>query len=383
MNPLKVLFTKQEKEDAEKERVRDEAILASIGDGMVTIDKEGKIVIFNRAAEELTNWKAAEVVGKSWFETVPAMDDEGKLVSREDRDADKALTTGQKIYSQTIYLQKGTGKIPVAITATPIILNDQIIGAVGVFRDITHEREVDRMKTEFISLASHQLRTPLSAMKWFSEMLLAGDAGQLNAEQTEFMNNIYQSNERMIDLVNSLLNISRIESGRIIIDPKPTNLGILVKEVITELQKKIAEKKLNLVMSIHDGLPEINVDPKLIREVYTNLLTNAVKYTPAGGEIEIFISQKGEEIISQISDNGYGIPEKQQAKVFQKFFRAENVVKVETDGTGLGLYLIKAIVESSGGKIWFQSVENKGTSFFFSLQRAGSPAKQGEVTINS
>lgn len=152
--------------------------------------------------------------------------------------------------------------------------------------------------------------------------------------------------------------------------------------MLTELEQKIKDKRQQVAVSVHQDLPQVNVDPKLVRHVYMNLLTNAIKYTPEQGEISILISKKDNDILSQISDNGKGIPQVEQKKVFSKFFRASNIVALETEGTGLGLYLVKAIVESSGGKIWFKSQVNQGTSFWFTLPIAGIKPKKGEVKLS-
>jgi len=351
-------------------------------DHIVITDSDGIILYANQAVETITGFSKTEVVGKKvgnknlWG---------GLMTLPFYKKLWKSIKLDKKAFTGEINNRKKDGQLYVAMASISPVLNNknEVIYFVGIERDITHEKEVDRMKTDFISLASHQLRTPLSAIRWFGEMLLNGDAGKLTKDQKEYITNIALSNERMISLVNSLLNISRIESGRIIIDPEPTDLGKLIKDVLVEIDNKIKEKKQEIIISIHSNLPKINVDPKLIREVYKNLLTNANKYTQIGGEISIFISKKDHEIISQISDNGYGIPKKDQAKIFDKFYRAENIVKLETEGTGLGLYLAKSIVESSSGKIWFESKEKVGTTFWFTLPLLGVKAKKGEVTINS
>jgi PAS domain S-box-containing protein len=368
---------------------RDDALLGSIGDGVIATDKNGTILLFNRASEEMLGLSAINVLSKPYDQVWGLETEKGEAVPPENNPMQKAIKNRVPVADSSFYYvrkdEKGApqARFPVASTVSPVALNGEVIGMINVFRDITREKQVDRMKTEFISLASHQLRTPLSAIKWFTEMLLNGDAGKLTPEQLEFAKNVSDSTERMIALVNSLLNISRIESGRIIVEPKPTDLNELVQGIINDLKAKTEERQQTLVVSVHKDLPKINLDPRLIGQVYLNLLTNAIKYTPKGGEIAVFISRSGDEVVSQVTDNGYGIPKEEQAKLFGKFFRATNITKIETDGTGLGLYLVKAIIESSGGRIWFESEEGKGTTFWFSLPMSGMKAKEGEVTLDA
>lgn len=385
----------EQKTALQESNAKNAAILKSVGDGLVAIDRDGYIIFMNEPVHKLLGWSKEELLGKRWSEEIIIVDEKGKKLPLEKRPITQALSekhlTTSTSYNYS-YVRKNGSLLPVAITIAPILLDNTNIGVIEVFRDITKERDIDRMKTEFISLASHQLRTPLSAIKWHLEILLAGDVGKLTPEQTEIAKNVEESNERMISLVNSLLNVSRIESGRIIIDPTMTNLSELVRSVIQEVQQKLTEKKQKLILSVHHNLPLINIDQQLIRQVYINLLTNAIKYTPSGGEITIIISANEKEIISQISDTGYGIPAKDKAKVFQKFYRGDNVTKIVTDGNGLGMYLVKAIVDSSKGKIWFESHTpdekhlppgKQGTTFWFSLPKTGMTAKKGEVSLDS
>lgn len=374
----------KEKRSTERERDKVSAILLSIGDGVFVVDKDLKIILFNQAAAKISGFSAKESIGKKYDQILKFIFEENEKVNSTF--IKKAIETGQvqEMSNHTILFRKDGSKLSVADSAAPLKdKKGKVVGCVVVFRDVSKEREIDRMKTEFISLASHQLRTPLSAMRWFAEMLINGDAGKLNKEQLDFTENIYDSNQRMIELVDALLDTSRIESGRLIIDPKLTDLSKIVDQVVKELKVKIKAKKIKLVVSIHKQLPKIKVDPKLIASVYQNLISNAVKYTPKSGEISVFVSKKEGEILSQVTDSGVGIPKNEQSKIFEKFFRARNVSKLETEGTGLGLYLAKAVIESSGGKIWFKSKRDKGATFWFSLPLSGMKAKEGEVSFSS
>ncbi|HEU4965929.1 MAG TPA: ATP-binding protein [Candidatus Saccharimonadales bacterium] len=363
---------------------QDEAILQNMGEGVMAIDDSGKMVLTNHAAQQyLGQHKASsEKIYLQQFNIYAADDTTHTPLTAQHRPGFIALKTGKACDGVFSYYYSDGRRALLHISATPNIIDGQVIGATMLFRDITKEHEIDRMKTEFISLASHQLRTPLSAIKWYSEMLLAGDAGALQTEQTAYVHNVADATERMIELVNALLDISRIESGRIIINPTPTDLHKLIEGIVCDVQAKAHEKQQKIIISVNGHLPKIPLDGRLISQVYMNLITNAIKYTPSGGEITIFISRTDDTIVSQVSDTGYGIPREEQSRIFERFFRASNTAKRTPDGTGLGLYLTKIIVESSGGTIWFTSEEGKGTSFWFSIPVRGMQAKEGQVTLH-
>ena len=357
--------------DLEQTRARNEAILTSIGDGLVVVDKEGKISYINKSFEEMLGWKTQKIIGKSMVEVVPREDLHGIEVSFKERILTQVLA-GQKFVADLTnpfyYIRKDKSCFPASSIVTPVLLNKKIVGAVEVFRDITKEKGIDKAKTEFVSLASHQLRTPLSTVNWYSEMLLTGDVGEVTSEQRTYLEEIYNGNQRMVDLVNTLLDVSRIELGTFVGEAKPTDIVTLTKAVIDEQKLQISEKKLKFSSKFSDSIPLVHTDPKLLRMVIQNLLSNAVKYTSEGGKITVTLSHDDKKtVILKMSDTGYGIPKNQQDKIFTKLFRADNVIGKDTEGTGLGLYIAKSIVEQAGGKLWFESVENKGTVFYATL----------------
>jgi signal transduction histidine kinase len=235
--------------------------------------------------------------------------------------------------------------------------------------DITEQKLLDQQKTEFVSLASHQLRTPLATAKWYTEMLISGDIGEISPKQKEYLERLHMANEEMIDLVDVLLNVSRIEMGTLAIDKKLINVQELTESVLAELSMEIEKKEIHIEKKYNNNLQSVKTDSKLLRIIIQNLIGNAVKYTARGGSVSVVFEESlinGKKII--VSDTGIGIPKEDQDKIFTKLFRAENVRKLENvSGTGLGLYLVKSIVNSMGGDISFESEENKGSVFTIKL----------------
>lgn len=226
-------------------------------------------------------------------------------------------------------------------------------------------------QSDFINLTSHQLRTPLSGMKWLLELLQKSRTGSLNSKQKNFIEKIYQSNERMIALVNDLLEVSRIEAGESRVYLQPTDMVPIVRALIKEREKDIKKKNLQISFTTEqEPFPQVMTEVNKVKQVISNLVSNAISFTLEGGKIEIDLKRQDGTVLFKIADSGVGIPKDQQSMIFNKFFRGTNVRTLETTGTGLGLYIAKTFIEACGGKIWFKSEENKGTTFYFTLPLA-------------
>lgn len=236
---------------------------------------------------------------------------------------------------------------------------------------VSNLRELDKLKSEFISVAAHQLRTPLSAVKWAVKMVLDGDAGPVNEEQKNILDQGYKSNERMIALINDLLDVSRIEAGRFEYEFVEISLEDLIETSIQEFQQIAKHKSINLkYYKSERRLPKVKADSLKLKMVVENLIDNAIKYTAPGGQVEVLFKYYRNTIEVIVSDSGVGIPKDQISQLFSKFFRAKNVIRMQTDGTGLGLFIAKRIVEKHGGIIWAESEEGKGTQMHFTLPTA-------------
>jgi PAS domain S-box-containing protein len=352
-------------------------ILNNVTDGVFVVDKNYKIVVFNQMAAEISGFSTKRVIGKRYDKVLKFIhESDGKINDKFIKDA---MATGEtkEMSNHTVLIRKDGSKVAVADSAAPLKDKDgNVIGCVVVFRDVSKEHEVDKAKTEFVSLASHQLRTPLSAVNWYAEMLLAGDAGKISKEQKEYLEEIYNSNQRMVQLVNALLNVSRLELGTFTIEPELVNIAKIAEDVVKELMPEIDGKKIKFLQHYSRNLPKVNLDERLIKIILQNLLSNAVKYTPEKGKITLKILKKKDNIEIVVIDTGMGVPKSQQSKMFTKLFRADNVKETDTEGTGLGLYIIKSILDQCGGSVSFKSVEGKGTTFQVAIPLAGMQKKE-------
>lgn len=341
-------------------------------------DNNQRIFLFNSEAAAITGVSAEKAMGMRLNQVVRFIHENASVpdavvVGKAFEGVPVKLSVRQEI------LRADGARTPVTGTAAPFFDEQNLVrGAVVQFRDVTIERDVDRQKSGFISIASHQLRTPLSSIRWFVDLLLAGDAGKLTKQQYEFLTDIYTSTTRMINLVGDLLNVSRIESGGVISKPGLTDMKDMLEEIVKDFAGLLRKHKLTIVPKLGADIPRVMLDAVTVKQAIANLIANAVNYTSEGGAITLKLAVEGREIIASVTDTGIGIPDAQKHRVFERFFRADNAVSRETVGSGMGLFITKLVVEANHGRIWFESREGAGSTFLVAFPIAlAESAKAG------
>ncbi|MDP1547934.1 MAG: GAF domain-containing protein [Anaerolineales bacterium] len=364
------VMLRKEQEDAS----RSQAILEAVADGVLVTGMDNRITFVNSSAVRILDVNENRLLGNSldgfaglfgkaaaaWIATIRRWSE------------DPATYHSGDIYAEQIELENGR---IILVHLSPVILIKDFLGTVSIFRDITHEVEVDRLKSEFVATVSHELRTPMTAIKGYVDILTMGAAGVLNENQVHFLDIVRNNIERLNTLVGDLLDISRIESGRITLDNRPINITNIAEDVVSEVlgRSQTEDKRIAVSLDAQKPLPPVMGDADRIRQVLSNLVNNAYNYTPENGTIRVFIHRENGEMQVDVEDNGVGIAPEHQDRVFERFFRGENPLVLATPGTGLGLPIVRQLVEMHNGRIWMKStgVPGEGSTFSFTLPIGG------------
>lgn len=361
---------KQLGERLAEERDRLRAIIDSMEEGLFVVDKDQKITLINNAARKMLQATSEALTGQD-IKQIVTLSKGNKDIPVTERPIVKVFKTGLAIVTSLkddLYYQTHTGKkFPVIISVAPLA-DGQTTGAINVFRDVSEQKALDKMKSEFLSVAAHQLRSPLGSMRWNIEMLLSGKGEPLGAVTKKTIEQIYKSDLRMILLVNDLLNVSRIDAGKVVKKEELLDVFAELKRVMAEFDVEAKARQITISLLKRDeSIPKIFFDTNQFHEIFNNLTSNAIKYNKPEGKVLITVSSDGHFVGIEVKDTGIGIPRGDQTKIFSKFFRASNALLADTEGTGLGLYVVKSYVEDRGGSVRLTSDEGKGTIVNISL----------------
>jgi signal transduction histidine kinase len=368
----------------QRETAKTEAILEGVADGVMVADETGLVIRFNAAAERILNTPRIQVLGRSIDELLGLYGGSGAAWSKA---LERWKVMPPQVGQETLFAEQleFEDKI-VSVLLSPVVMHDEFLGTVSLFRDITQEVEVDKAKSEFVSTVSHELRTPMTAVKGYADILVMGAAGVLTGDQQRFLSIIKTNADRLTMLVNDLLDIGRIDSRRVELNVQAIQLGQAVQAVIESLQAKASAKAQHLRADIPDGLPPVVGDQDRLTQILTNLISNAQQYTPTGGHITVRArmvtrlerasahaeaesepKSPSEMVQIDVIDDGIGIAPEDLDKIFERFFRSDHPFVQETTGTGLGLSITESLVEMHGGEIWVESELGEGSKFSFTL----------------
>ncbi|MFZ2167671.1 MAG: ATP-binding protein [Minisyncoccia bacterium] len=380
---------KKEEDQLIKEKVKAENLandlskfklaLDNASDQVIITDPEGTVVYANAAVEKITGYKPEEALGKKsgalWKTPMP--DEYYKNFWHTIKDQ-------RRPFIGEIQNRRKNGELYTAMISVSPVLDEKgdVVFYVGLERDVTKEREIDKAKSEFISLASHQMRTPLTVINWYTEMMLE-ESGKFTKKQNSYLQEIYSAGRQMNEIIRTFLHILRLETGTMAMNPVEIDLVDIAKTTIGELKLTTEKRKLKISERYQESLPLVKADIELVRVVVQNLISNAAKYAFEGGDLVITIEsvKRGsvsagkmateDSVLFSIRDTGIGISMRDSDKIFTKFFRAENAKKQDPNGNGIGLYMTKFMVDIAGGEVWFASEEGKETTFYLLLPVEG------------
>ena len=350
----------------QEEGTRSQAILTSIADGVVVNDTEGRVILVNPVAERILGIPAKDLLGED-LRTLFSF-----LGTKEEKEAisavEKLLSARDIEVTKTFKMRLTVDSRVIHASLSPVLTQrNDFLGVVTVLRDITKEVEADRAKTEFVSTVSHELRTPMTSIKGYTDLVYGGAAGPINQDQRRFLGIIKSNTDRLTALINDLLDISRIETGRVRFEARPLQIGEVVAEVVNVLAGQAQANDQTLTYEVAGGLADIMGDRDRLTQVLINLVGNAVRYTPKNGEIEVRVYPVEGAVRVDVRDTGIGIDPQDMAHIFERFYRSDHPLVQEKRGTGLGLSIVKMFVEMHGGRIWVDSDPGKGSTFTFIL----------------
>jgi PAS domain S-box-containing protein len=363
------------------EAAKNQAILEGIADGVMVGDANGRVILFNAAAERILSIGREQALGRFQDDILglygSAAHDWLAQIGKW-RAAPKAHDT-----EEFLVHRMEVGRRFVSVHLSPVISPAQeFLGVVSVFRDITPEVEADRAKSDFVSTVSHELRTPMTSIVGYVDLILMGATGALSDMQRDFLKRVKSNSERLTSLVNDLLDISRIETGRVVLQFAPVAMEGVVKQVADLLHPKIMEKEQRLLTVLPPTLPKVYADHDRLVQIVTNMMGNAHKYTPVGGEIGVYVYVRDAMLYVAVADTGIGIAPENQKKIFERFYRVEDDPAVyEVSGTGLGLAISLSLIQMHGGNISLDSALGKGSTFTFSVPLAESEQTEDVGTL--
>jgi two-component system phosphate regulon sensor histidine kinase PhoR len=376
---LKALVRERtEKVDAEKELLS--VTFSSMDDGVIVVDPDKRIILFNMVAEILAGWEFERVQDRGLDEIFHIVDERTR--QKVESPVDKVLKSSKAELGADfeVLLAMDGSERPISSKAAPIRSSDgAVTGIVMVFRDVAREREIERLKQDFISSISHELRTPLTSIKAYTETILS-DSNMPEETKRQFLGIIDEESNRLAGLIEGLLEISRIESGTMKIVREPVDIFAVSRKVLTALQALADKKNIRLESDIDEGLAIFEGDEDKIQSALTNLVNNAIKFTPRDGRVCVSVRQRDDQLVMRVSDTGMGIPKEALPRIFDRFYRVPHPGK-HIQGTGLGLAIVKKIVTMHGGRIEVESEVNRGTTFtiFLPLTAAALPAPRPQA----